>query len=64
MRSECDNCKLSPQDMLKCEVVDKLTDEQMNDKKLRCNRRGKWKDVPSCYSRSNGTQPPKNESKK
>ena len=56
MRAECKNCKLSPQDMLIFDVVDKLTDKQLNDKKLRCNRRGKWKDVPNCYSKSNGTQ--------
>ena len=54
MRPECKDCKLSSEDMLNCEVVDLLTEEQLNNKKLPCNRRGKWKDVSNYYSRADG----------
>ena len=54
MKSECKICKLSPEDMLKCEVVDKLSEKQLSDKKLPCNLRGKWQRVPNYYARANG----------
>ena len=55
MRPECRDCKLTPEEMLKCEVVDLLTERQTNAKNLRCNRGRKWiKEVKNPYARADG----------
>lgn len=55
MRPECKDCKLSPEEMLLCEVVDLLTERQTNAKNLRCNRGSKWtKEVTNFHARADG----------
>lgn len=55
MRPECKDCKLSPEDMLLCKVVDLLTERQLNAKNLRCNRGSKWKnEVTNFHARADG----------